>query len=159
LASDSTYREIIKDVADTHFSVFSVHEHLAFFTSCLLDILLTSGLASQYPLRLAMHISLVLNSDAAEMSEDVLHLSISVAASGTAEVIDGRHAGKNVVDHSNDDDTANRVTPYYDHGDDRGVAAVLVASELIDRVSEKFVWGAAEPSCDALATNSSIWKG
>jgi len=63
----------------------SISPHLVLF-------FLASGLGAQDPFRLAVHISLVLKSNTAEMAEDVLHLGIGVAAGGAAKVVDPFHA-------------------------------------------------------------------
>jgi len=63
----------------------SITPHLVLF-------FFASGLGAQDPFRLAVHISLVLKSDTAEMAENVLHLGIGVTAGGAAEVINPFHA-------------------------------------------------------------------
>lgn len=99
----------------------------------LLDLLLASGLCAEDPFGLTVHISLMLDRNAAEMAEDVLHLGIGVAAGGTAHVVDGLQAHEDVVNHSDDDNNANRITPDDNDGDDRRLGAVVVTSELVDR--------------------------
>jgi len=60
---------------------------LHFLASPLLLFFLASGLAAKDPLRLAMYICLVLESYAAEMAQDVLHLGVGVTARSAAEVV------------------------------------------------------------------------
>lgn len=114
--------------------------------SPLLCVLLTSGLAAQDPFALAMHVCLVLDGNAAKMAEDVLHLCISMAAGVAAEVIDRLHAGKDVVDHGNDDDNANGVAPDHNSSDDASLSAVVITLELIFRMGEEFVFTSREPA-------------
>ena len=125
-----------------HFNFVSVH-YIRLVTSPLLNIFLASGLAAKDPFGFAVYICLVLNSDSAEMAEDVLHVGIGVAASITAEVIDRLHADENVVNHGNDDNNANGVTPDDNNGDDRCLLAVVVSAKRVLRISGEFVGGSA----------------
>lgn len=84
----------------------------------LLHIFFPSCLAAKDPFGLAVNIGLVLDSDAAEVTEDILHLGICVAASSTTHVVDSLHADKDEIDHSDDNDAADRVTPDDNSGDD-----------------------------------------
>ena len=74
----------------------------------------------------------MLDRDAAEMAEDILHLGIGVAACGTAHVVDRFQAHEDVVDHGDDNDDTDRIAPNNDDSDDRRLGAVHIASELID---------------------------
>lgn len=102
----------------------------------LINILLASGLGAQDPLGLAMHVRLVLKSNAAEVTKDVLHLGVGVAAGGTAEVVDPLHADEDVVHHGNDDGHTNRVAPDDNNSDDRSLGAVVVLGELVNGVDK-----------------------
>ena len=84
----------------------------------LLHIFFTSCLAAKDPFGLAVNISLVLDSNAAEVTEDVLHLGICVTASSTTHVVDSLHADKDEIDHSDDNDAADGVSPDDNSGDD-----------------------------------------
>lgn len=115
----------------------------------LVHILLAGRLATQNPFRLAVHICLVLERNAAEVAEDVLHLGVGVAASGAAKVVDPGHADKDVVNHGHDNGDANRVTPDHNHSDNRGLHAVVVASQGVDGVNKVNLLGlrATKPAC------------
>ena len=84
----------------------------------LVRIFFASCLAAKDPFSFAMDIGLVLDSDAAEMSKDVLHLGICMAACSTTQVVDSFHADKDEIDHSDDNDAADRVTPDNDSRND-----------------------------------------
>ena len=87
----------------------------------LFFLFLPSSFGSQYPFSLSMNISLMLNGNAAEMAEDVLHSSIGMAAGGTAEVINPGHADQEIVDDSYNDNNADGVTPDDNHGDNGSI--------------------------------------
>lgn len=84
----------------------------------LVRIFFASCLAAKDPFSFAMDIGLVLDSDAAEMSKDILHLGICMAACSTTQVVDSFHADKDEIDHSDDNDAADRVTPDNDSRND-----------------------------------------
>jgi len=92
----------------------------------LLFLLFASASCAEDPLGLAVDICLVLDGDAAEVREDVLHVGISVAAGVTAKVVDPLDAQEQEVDNGNNDGDTDRVTPDNDNGDDRGLDAVVV---------------------------------
>ncbi len=85
---------------------------------CLVDLFLASGLRAENPFGLAVNIGFVLDRNAAEMAEDVLHLGIGVAASGTAHVVDCLQTHEDVVDHGDDNDDTNRIAPDNHNGND-----------------------------------------
>ena len=107
------------------------------FCGFLLDLFLAGCLRAEYPFGFAMYICLVLDRDAAEVAKDVLHLGIGLAASSTAHVVDRLHADKDVVDHGDDDDNANRISPDDNNGDNGRLSTVVITSELIDGFGEE----------------------
>lgn len=115
----------------------------------LIIVLLCDRLRSQNPFRLAVHILLVLDGNAAKVGENILHVSISLAASRTAEVVDPGHADKQVVHHGNDDSDTHRVSPDNNNGDDAGLCAVVVAGKRIDGIDEVDLLSlrTREPAC------------
>ena len=98
----------------------------------LLDLFLASGFRAEDPFGLAVDIGLVLDCDAAEMAENILHLGVGVAAGGTAHVVDRFQAHEDVVDHGDDNDDTDRIAPDDNNSDDRGLGAIVITSELID---------------------------
>lgn len=73
-----------------------------------------------------MGISLVLKSNAAEMTKDVLHLSVGMTSGSTAKVVDDCHASEDEVDHGDHNKGTNGITPDNDNGNDRGVVAEVM---------------------------------
>lgn len=112
----------------------------------LLQIFLSTALAAKDPFRLAVYICLVFDRNTAEMAEDVLHLGVGVAASVSSQVVNRLHADQDVVDHSNDDDDTNRITPDDHHCDNRCLRAVSFTAEPILGPSVEVFFVSREPA-------------
>jgi hypothetical protein len=115
-----------------------------------LNILFTSGLGAQDPFGLAVNVGLVLDGNAAEVAEDVLHLGVGVAASSTAKVVNPFHADQDIINQRNDNGNTDGVAPDDDDRNDGSLGAVVVAGEGIDGInkSELIILATGEPACN-----------
>jgi len=95
-----------------------------------------------------MLITLVLNSDLAEMRDDVLHLCIRTTALSTSKVVQPRKLVKEIIDDGNDDRNRNRVSPNNDDSDNGSVAILGEVGSLVDRMGQ-LSSTATEPAEDA----------
>jgi len=92
--------------------------------SDLVIFLSLGGLGCQEPAIGSVLVLLVGDGDLVQVSEDVLHLGVSVAALVTSEVVEPCPFVEEVVDDGNDDGDTDRVTPDNDNGDNAGVSVV-----------------------------------
>jgi len=92
-----------------------------------------------------VYVGLVLHSDTAEVSQDILHLGIRMTALGAAKLIDPFDLEEEEVDDGNDDGNANRVSPNNNDGDDAGLAVGLLGV-VVARIREKFVGLTDQPA-------------
>ncbi|KAI6876686.1 plasma membrane H+-ATPase Pma1 [Hortaea werneckii] len=98
------------------------------------------GLADQRVLVTAVLILLVLDSQLAEVADDVLHLGVVDVALGTAEVGKAGDNVEEVVGNGDDDGDTNRVGPHHDNGNNVGhTLAVLVVVEATHWVRHRLV--------------------
>jgi hypothetical protein len=65
---------------------------------------------------------LMLNSQLANMGQDVLHLGISVGSADTSDVVEPFDLVQQIVDNSNDDSNKDGVTPNNNTGDNAGAS-------------------------------------
>jgi hypothetical protein len=87
-----------------------------------------------------MHIGLMLDRNARQMAENILHLGIGLTACVSAKVVDRLHADEDVVDHGNNNDGTNGITPDDNNSDDRRLSAVVIAGQLINGNREEFLF-------------------
>lgn len=148
--SDSVCSEDVLHTLVSHHAGCSVQRgHLSspvFVSIHLFQVLLAGSLGSKDPLGFAVHVCLVLDGNTAEMAEDVFHLGISAAATRTSQVVDGLHADEDVVDHGDNDNHTNRVTPDDHDSHNRCLCAVVVTTKPILGLGEELVWFSREPA-------------
>ena len=88
----------------------------------LLLVILVAGLSLDGVATLAVGRGLVLQSKLGQVTDDVLHLGVVVAALFASNVGKRGNGVEQVVDDGDDDGNTNGVTPDDDNGDDVGVA-------------------------------------
>merc|ERR1712072_1483863 len=119
------------------------------------------GLADQRVLVATVLILLVLDSQLAEVADDVLHLSVVDVALGTAEVGKAGNDVEEVVGDGDDDGDTNRVGPHHDNGDNVGhTLAVLVVVEATHWVRDRLVANLLrEPTEDTEDSGEGVHNG
>lgn len=96
-----------------------------------------------------MNVSLVLDSNSAEVAKDVLHLSVGLRSRVATQVVDGLHLRQSEVGNCDDDQGTDGVTPDHDNCDDGGFdRVVLCADENGTGPGVKFIRAAVKPAED-----------